>query len=88
MQGKKRAAKGEEQLEAQQVQKEDQKTSEALTTQASGGAAVSTAAEHTGVVQATVFVRGLPLDVMQYEVSERLSRYGKLKACRCTAFRA
>lgn len=35
-----------------------------------------------GDVQATVFVRGLPLDVMQYELHDRLSRFGKLKACR------
>ncbi|BDA47944.1 probable RNA-binding protein 28 [Coccomyxa sp. Obi] len=80
--GKKKGAKGEEQQETQQPQGEDHKKSELQTTQAPGGAGEGSAAEHKGVVQATVFVRGLPLDVMQYEVSERLSRYGKLKACR------
>ena len=34
-------------------------------------------------VEATVFVRGLPLDTLQYELQDRMSRYGKLKACRC-----
>ena len=33
-------------------------------------------------VEATVFVRGLPLDTLQYELQDRMSRYGKLKACR------
>lgn len=86
MQGKKRAAKGEEQLEAQQVQEKDEKKPKVQTIQAPGGAGEGTAADHKGAVQATVFVRGLPLDVMQYEVSERLSRFGKLKACRRADF--
>ena len=34
-------------------------------------------------VEATVFVRGLPLDTLQYELQDRMSRYGRLKACRC-----
>lgn len=34
-------------------------------------------------VEATVFVRGLPLDALQYELQDRMSRFGKLKACRC-----
>lgn len=33
-------------------------------------------------VEATVFVRGLPLDTLQYELQDRMSRYGELKACR------
>lgn len=33
-------------------------------------------------VEATVFVRGLPLDTLQYELQDRMSRFGKLKACR------
>ncbi len=34
-------------------------------------------------VESTVFVRGLPLDTLQYELQDRMSRLGKLKACRC-----
>ena len=34
-------------------------------------------------VESTVFVRGLPLDTLQYELQDRMSRFGKLKACRC-----
>ena len=38
---------------------------------------------HHDNVEATVFVRGLPLDTLQYELQDRMSRFGKLKACRC-----
>ena len=31
-----------------------------------------------------MFVRGLPLDTLQYELQDRMSRFGKLKACRCS----
>ena len=39
---------------------------------------------HHDNVEATVFVRGLPLDTLQYELQDRMSRFGKLKACRCS----
>ena len=38
---------------------------------------------HRDDVEAPVFVRGLPLDTLQYELQDRMSRFGKLKACRC-----
>ena len=35
-----------------------------------------------GCVDSTVFVRGLALDVLKYEVEERFRRFGHIKACR------
>ena len=35
-----------------------------------------------GNVDSTVFVRGLALDVLKYEVEERFRRFGHIKACR------
>ena len=47
------------------------------------GAALSTQQQRQESVESTVFVRGLPLDTLQYELQDRMSRFGKLKACRC-----
>ncbi|CAL5229018.1 g12263 [Coccomyxa viridis] len=47
-----------------------------------GGAPAEASAPTQDNVEATVFVRGLPLDTLQYELQDRMSRYGKLKACR------
>ena len=46
-------------------------------------AALSTQQPRQESVESTVFVRGLPLDTLQYELQDRMSRFGKLKACRC-----
>ena len=56
--------------------------------QKTGGAPVDTLQLTQDNVEATVFVRGLPLDTLQYELQDRMSRYGKLKACRyaCAAW--
>ena len=53
--------------------------------QKGGGARAAPAPPAQASVEATVFVRGLPLDALQYEVQDRMSRYGRLKACRSPA---
>jgi hypothetical protein len=37
----------------------------------------------SGVIQAQVFVRGVPLDATKIELQARLQRFGDVKACRC-----
>ncbi|KAK9907300.1 hypothetical protein WJX75_001025 [Coccomyxa subellipsoidea] len=79
-----KAAKGEEESQPQRLPEVETQPKEAAAAgrEAAAAGGETSAAERKDAVQATVFVRGLPLDVLQYEVHERLSRFGKLKACR------